>query len=55
MFGDILEPLLAFLAAGLPFAEVSRLAVVSEGLEEGVAQCPQDRASAQSERVCGVR
>jgi hypothetical protein len=30
MFGEILEPLLVFLAAGLPFAEVSRLAVVSK-------------------------
>ena len=30
MFGDILEPLLAFLAANRPFAEVSRLAVVSK-------------------------
>ena len=30
MFGEILEPLLAFLAAAKPFAEVSRLAVVSK-------------------------
>jgi hypothetical protein len=30
MFGEILEPLLAFLAEGLPFAKVSRLAVVSK-------------------------
>jgi hypothetical protein len=30
MFGEILEPLLAFLAAVKPFAEVSRLAVVSK-------------------------
>jgi hypothetical protein len=28
--GDVLEPLLAFLAANRPFAEVSRLAVVSK-------------------------
>jgi hypothetical protein len=30
MFGEVLEPLLAFLAADRPFAEVSRLAVVSK-------------------------
>jgi hypothetical protein len=30
MFGEVLEPLLAFLAANRPLAEVSRLAVVSK-------------------------
>ena len=30
MFGEVLEPLFAFLAVDRPFAEVSRLAVVSK-------------------------
>jgi hypothetical protein len=30
MFGEVLEPLLAFLAADRPFAEVSHLSVVSK-------------------------